>query len=295
MKQLFWTVIPPPKIKGTIWEKVYSFNNKIQIDDTKVKLNLDTFDEQFSQKKKEAPKVVKPKDDKPEKPSFLQPDRTRMINIVLNKIRLQPLDIVEALETYKLEMLSPQTCELILPIMPTEAEIAEVAKAKGDLSDLATADQLVLIMAGFVGYKERVKAIIFNYSFEEDSRIILKEINRFFKVFNFIKTSEHLKTWLEIVLAIGNYMNGGTSRGAAWAFKLDTLGKLSEVKSKDNNKTLIQYIFEFIMYKLKKEELFDVMKMLNKFDKLQYQSVVESGKEMTARFGDVKLLKKVIS
>lgn len=29
MKQLFWTVIPPPKIKGTIWEKVYSFNNKI--------------------------------------------------------------------------------------------------------------------------------------------------------------------------------------------------------------------------------------------------------------------------
>ena len=295
MKQLFWTVIPPPKIKGTIWEKVYSFNNKIQIDDTKVKLNLDTFDEQFSQKKKEAPKVVKPKDDKPEKPSFLQPDRTRMINIVLNKIRLQPLDIVEALETYKLEMLSPQTCELILPIMPTEAEIAEVAKAKGDLSDLATADQLVLIIAGFVGYKERVKAIIFNYSFEEDSRIILKEINRFFKVFNFIKTSEHLKTWLEIVLAIGNYMNGGTSRGAAWAFKLDTLGKLSEVKSKDNKKTLMQYIVEFIMDKLKKEELFDVMKMLNKFDKLQYQSVVESGKEMTARFGDVKLLKKVIS
>ena len=142
-----------------------------------MKLNLDTFDEKKKKKKKEAPKVVKPKDDKPEKPSFLQPDRTRMINIVLNKIRLQPLDIVEALETYKLEMLSPQTCELILPIMPTEAEIAEVAKAKGDLSDLATADQLVLIMAGFVGYKERVKAIIFNSSFEEDSHIILKEIN----------------------------------------------------------------------------------------------------------------------
>lgn len=218
-----------------------------------------------------------------------------MINIVLNKVRLQPLDIVEALETYKLEMLPPQTCELILPIMPTESEIAEVAKAKGDLSDLATADQLVLIMAGFVGYKERVKAIIFNSSFEEDSHIILKEINRFFKVFDFIKTSDKLKKWLEIILAIGNYLNGGTSRGAAWAFKLDILGKLSEVKSKDNKKTLMQYIVEFIMDKLEKEDLFDILKVLNKFDKLQYQSIVESGKEMTNRFGDVKLLKKLIN
>lgn len=297
MKQLFWTVIPAPKIKGTIWEKVSTiyFMFYLQIDDTKVKLNLDTFDEQFSQKKKEAPKQVKPKDDKPEKPSFLQPDRTRMINIVLNKVRLQPLDIVEALETYKLEMLPPQTCELILPIMPTESEIAEVAKAKGDLSDLATADQLVLIMAGFVGYKERVKAIIFNSSFEEDSQIILKEINRFFKVFDFIKTSDKLRTWLEIILAIGNYLNGGTSRGAAWAFKLDILGKLSEVKSKDNKKTLIQYIVEFIIDKLEKEDLFDILKVLKKFDKLQYQSIVESGKEMTNRFGDVKLLKKLIT
>lgn len=216
-----------------------------------------------------------------------------MINIVLNKIKLQPIDIVEALETYKLSILTPSICELVLPILPTEQELNEIAKSKSEVNDLAVADQLVLLMCGFVGYKERVKAILFENSFGEDSEIILKEINRFFKVFDFVLKDEKLREWFKLILAIGNYMNGGTSRGAAWAFKLDIISKLSEIKSKDNKKTLIQFIVEYIIEKLKKPELFDILKMLRKFDKLQYQSVVESAKDVTSRFGDVKQLKKL--
>ena len=40
MKGLFWDVIPPRELKGTLWDK---------LDDTKIKLNLDKFEEKFSQ------------------------------------------------------------------------------------------------------------------------------------------------------------------------------------------------------------------------------------------------------
>ena len=47
MKALFWEVIQPRDLKGTIWDK---------LDDTKIKLNLDKFEEKFSQVKKDPKK-----------------------------------------------------------------------------------------------------------------------------------------------------------------------------------------------------------------------------------------------
>ena len=43
MKSLFWEVIQAKDIKGTIWD---------ELDDTKIKINLDKFEEKFSQVKK---------------------------------------------------------------------------------------------------------------------------------------------------------------------------------------------------------------------------------------------------
>lgn len=39
---------------------------------------------------------------------------------------------------------------------------------------------------------------------------------------------------LEYVLAIGNYLNGNTSRGGAWAFEISSLEKLNDLKASDN-------------------------------------------------------------
>lgn len=41
-----------------------------------------------------------------------------------------------------------------------------------------------------------------------------------------ILESKKLLNLFEILLAIGNYLNGGTFRGGAWGFKLDVLTKV---------------------------------------------------------------------
>lgn len=51
---------------------------------------------------------------------------------------------------------------------------------------------------------------------------------------------------MELVLAIGNYLNGESIRGGAWAFKFENLGKTNELKMKDNKTTLMMYVIEII-------------------------------------------------
>ena len=289
MKSLFWTSIPYIKTKNTIWEK---------IDDTKIEIDLSKFEEKFSQKKKESttnqinidPKTKK----KEEKKTFLQSDKQRMINIVLNKINLDPLDIVESLEQYDLNILSENICELILPIMPTDTEITEVKKFNGDPSELANSDQLVLLISDLVGFKERIKSIIFKNKYKKQINLLNNDADSFYDAFDFLKSDENLKEWFEIILAFGNFMNGGSFRGGAYGFKLDCLKILNEVKSKDNKTTLLQYIIIYINDELQKNKLFDIMKNLENFDNLQFQSIMELNKDLNMKFNDVKNLKNLV-
>ena len=50
----------------------------------------------------------------------------------------------------------------------------------------------------------------------------------------------------EVTLAIGNYLNGGTGKGAAWGFRLDALNKLGGTKSQDGTSTLLHYIARYL-------------------------------------------------
>merc|ERR1719473_726422 len=57
--------------------------------------------------------------------------------------------------------------------------------------------------------------------------------------------STKLRKLLEVVLAFGNRMNSGR-RGGAWGFKLSVFDKLTDLKSTDKQKTLMEFVVETI-------------------------------------------------
>ena len=60
----------------------------------------------------------------------------------------------------------------------------------------------------------------------------------------------HFVEFLKLVLAVGNYMNGGSFRGGAAGFKLDTLRKLQDVRStKLKGKTLLDFLAKLVVNK----------------------------------------------
>lgn len=289
MKSLPWEIIKGKKdIKNTVWEK---------IDDTKVKLNLDLLDDKFSRAKPK-PKVEEKKKtvQKVEKKSFLEDSRLRMMNIVLGKLRLDPLEISEAMEQYDINILTPENCDLILPLMPTKEESKKVADFSGDpLTELATADQFVLVVSGIIGYKERIQSLLFQSDYLDKYLSIMNEINKFSDSFKFLREDKNFKKFLEMVLAYGNIMNGGSSKGASYGFPIDNLLKLQETKDKNNKNNLIDFFVEIIHEKYKDEKMIETIeKNFKLISELQPEQIEGMIKDLTGKFASVKKLKQTI-
>ena len=113
-----------------------------------------------------------------------------------------------------------------------------------EFEQLETADQIVQIFKKIKCAELRLKVIVFNHSYEEDCTMLIKSGKKLLSIIKLFMQSKNFKKWLEYILAYGNYMNGITARGGAYAFKLDTLNKLTETKSNDGSKSLLQYIIE---------------------------------------------------
>lgn len=71
-----------------------------------------------------------------------------------------------------------------------------------------------------------------------------------------VARSRRLKKLLEIVLALGNYMNKG-ARGNAFGFRLSSLNRLADTKSSSvRGTTLLHYIVDLTDRKVFNEYLF---------------------------------------
>ena len=285
MKALFWANLPVNKIPGTIWEK---------LDDTKININKDSLELKFSQKSKTEKKPETKKEiTKNKKLSLLQPDTIRKINIVLNKIKFSTTEIPDLIETMDTNKLTTNVCELLIQIMPTNEEVKLVTSYDGK-EEISINDEMVIMISSIPGYTERLEAIIFDNTYESDCEIIEEEVDKFFKAFDFLKNSKKFKQWLKIIMAFGNYMNGGTFRGGVYAFKLNALNKLTSIKSRDNSKTLLLYIITFIYEQLDDPSLMEILDDLTIFYELQYQSIKESLKELNDDWKKVVKLKKIV-
>jgi hypothetical protein len=287
MKALNWTKLNANVIKGTIWEK---------IDDTKIKFDPREFCELFG-KAEVKPKAPPPKKvEKKTKTVFAEPDRQRNIDIVLNKIKIKPIDISDAILIYDEKVLTEDKCDLLIPIFPKDTEYDEISKKTETLEneeDFAECD-LFIVLIGCIGCnKERLQAIRFKNSYSKKSVEILGLIDYFFKGFDFVKTNKNFHKFLEIFLAHGNYMNGVTVKGGAFGFQLTSLTKFYDTKSKDNKTTLFQYIIEFIVEEYDKKIL-NFMSYFELFNKMQITLINESYKSLKESFKSVEALKKML-
>jgi len=75
---------------------------------------------------------------------------------------------------------------------------------------------------------------------------LIQSVSHISKANSLLLTSQHFYKLFEIVLAIGNYMNGSTGRGGCYGFQLDSLTKLMDVKSVSSTQTLAHWLAEFL-------------------------------------------------
>ena len=137
MKGLMWTVVKFEQTKDTVWEK---------IDDSKIDLDKELLEKCFCAKKPAdtsgAPKI----EEKPkiEKVSVLVPERSKNVDLVLMKLKLNFAILANALYTCDDTILTLGNLESIRGVLPTPAEIKEVKSFEGDVETLANPERFFL-------------------------------------------------------------------------------------------------------------------------------------------------------
>ncbi len=183
---------------------------------------------------------------------------------MLGKLKKDPLTIVEALLRYDEKVLTKEVCEILKVTMPVKDECERICQLN-DLSEeelietVADCDYyLFLLINTAIEPELRLKSMIFKNNYKAEIIEVLRMVESVLKAFDYIKKNEKLLKWLEIILAYGNYLNGTGNRGGAYGFRLETIAKLTEVKTNDNKRNLLQYIIEYIAEVLHMDELFEV-------------------------------------
>ena len=257
MRQLHWGKIPDIKIKGTMWDNDLSEDN--------VKVDKEELEKFFAAAQAKAAPIggggddegAKAKSKKAEVVTLVDPKTANNTAIALSRFKLTPAEIAQALLEGDEKKLKEETLSALQGILPAAEEVELCQGYDGPREQLGKAEQFFLAIAQVPRYTIRTKCMLVRSSFPERITELSLKIEDVAEAVKEIRSSKALRMVLEHALAIGNYLNGGTNKGAAWGFKLDSLNKLIGTKTADGKSTLLHYLARKLADKDAVEGLFD--------------------------------------
>uniref|UniRef100_A0A8C1YMP0 Formin-like 2a n=1 Tax=Cyprinus carpio TaxID=7962 RepID=A0A8C1YMP0_CYPCA len=251
-----WVALKPNQINGTV------FN---EIDDERIleDLNVDEFEEMFKTKA-QGPAIditsskQKTSQKGPNKVSLLDSNRAKNMAITLRKVGKTPEEICRAIQMFDLRTLPVDFVECLMRFIPTEAELKvlrQYEKERKPLENLTDEDRFMIHFSKIERLMQKMTIMAFVGNFTESVQMLTPQLHAVIAASVSIKSSQKLKKILEIILALGNYMNS-SKRGAVYGFKLQSLDLLLDTKSTDRKMTLLHYIANVVKDKYQQVSLF---------------------------------------
>ncbi|CAG2205708.1 DAAM [Mytilus edulis] len=228
-------------VSGTVW-------NRLQHEKVYPKLDLNDFEKTFSayQKKIEGEEQSS-KTSKHKELALIDGRRAQNCTILLSKLKLTNEEVIKAVtDMDSREDLPKDMLEQLLKFVPTTEEIQTLNEHSQEVDNMARADRFLFEASQVFHYEAILKALYFKKKFPERLGDIRPKINAVIDSSNTMMKSTKLRQLLEIILALGNFMNRG-QRGNAKGFKLNSLNNMLDTKSSmDRNVTLLHYLVDVL-------------------------------------------------
>ena len=168
--------------------------------------------------------------------------RANNVSISISRFKQTPEAIAKAILHGDPESLSADQLASLQTILPTAEDVEVVQGFDGPAASLGKAEQFFLSLAAVPRYAVRAKCMLTRANFDEKLVELSHSVEAVQQAAEQVRGSVTLRLVCEVTLAIGNYLNGGTAKGGAWGFKLDSLNKLLDTKSLDGKSTLLHYL-----------------------------------------------------
>uniref|UniRef100_A0A6Q2X400 Formin-like 2b n=1 Tax=Esox lucius TaxID=8010 RepID=A0A6Q2X400_ESOLU len=275
-----WVALKPSQINGTV------FND---IDDEKIlqELNVEEFEEMFKTKAQGPALDVtlsrhKAPQKGPNRVSLLESNRAKNLAITLRKAGQGPEHICRAIQTFDMRTVRVDFVECLMRFIPTEGEVKMLRQYERDrkpVEALSDEDRFMLQFSRIERLTQRMSIITFMGNFQDNIQMLTPQLHAIIAASVSIKSSQKLKKILEIILALGNYMNS-SKRGAVYGFKLQSLDLLLETKTTDRKLTLLHYIANVVREKYPGVALFyNELHYVEKAAAVSLENVVADVKE----------------
>ncbi|GAB1301173.1 Disheveled-associated activator of morphogenesis 2 [Apodemus speciosus] len=246
LKSFNWVKLNEERVSGTVWN---------EIDDSQVFriLDLEDFEKMFSAYQRHQKELGSTEDiyltsRKVKELSVIDGRRAQNCIILLSKcwdqrLKLSNDEIRQAiLRMDEQEDLAKDMLEQLLKFIPEKSDIDLLEEHKHEIERMARADRFLYEMSRIDHYQQRLQALFFKKKFQERLAEAKPKVEAILLASRELTLSKRLKQMLEVVLAIGNFMNKG-QRGGAYGFRVASLNKIADTKSTlTANISLLHYL-----------------------------------------------------
>ncbi|KAM3918614.1 formin-1 isoform 2-T3 [Leptodactylus fuscus] len=250
MKPLYWTRIQlkTNSAKPSLWDslKEPEIADTKEFEDLFCKASVQQKKKPLSEsyeKKTKAKKIIK----------LLDGKRSQAVGILISSLHLDMKDIQQAILNVDDSVVDLETLEALYENRAQKDELETIRKhyensTAEDVKLLDKPEQFLYELSQIPNFTERAKCIIFQSVFAEGIGSVHRKIDIVSRTCTNLLEMDSVKNIMGLVLAFGNYMNGGNrTRGQADGFGLEILPKLKDVKSRDNGVSLVDYVVRYFL------------------------------------------------
>ncbi|XP_061467469.1 formin-like isoform X2 [Rhineura floridana] len=190
------------------------------------------------EKKTKAKKIIK----------LLDGKRSQAVGILISSLHLEMKDIQQAILNVDDSIVDLETLEALYENRAQKDELERIKQhydtsKEEEVKLLDKPEQFLYELSQISNFAERTRCIIFQSVFNEGITAVHHKADIVNHVSKELLDLKSVKDILGMILAFGNYMNGGNrTRGQADGFGLEILPKLKDVKSRDTGISLVDYV-----------------------------------------------------
>ncbi|XP_046853440.1 inverted formin-2-like isoform X1 [Xenia sp. Carnegie-2017] len=283
MRKFQWVKIPPnivSKNQNCVWMKVWNC--------PPLQADFEQEEELFKQKQIANKKKSEQKKEKTEI-TFLDAKQSLNINIFLKHFKMPVDTIVLAIKESNVEKFDIEDLKSLLKFVPDKTIVQMLKDFNDDKQKLGAAERFLHGYISVPHYETRVTCMLIKSEFREAMQIIKPGLSSLLQATEDILKSDVLPEVLQVILTLGNFLNGDSHAGNAIAFKISSLLKLSDTKANKPRMNFMHFLVEVAEAKRAKVLSFPkAMTHLDMASKVSIESLSSDVREWNEKINRVR-------
>ncbi|KAJ0248169.1 Formin-like protein 18 [Hirschfeldia incana] len=197
---------------------------------------------------------------KVQKVQLIELRRAYNCEIMLSKVKIPLPDLMSSVLALDESVIDVDQVDNLIKFCPTKEEAELLKGYTGDKENLGRCEQFFLELLKVPRVETKLRVFSYKIQFHSQVTDLRRGLNIVHDAANEVRGSAKLKRIMQTILSLGNALNHGTARGSAIGFRLDSLLKLTDTRSRNSKMTLMHYLCKVLAEKL--PELLDFPKDL---------------------------------